>query len=486
MSEVETLKKEVGKLYDLVEEDPRDLTISRHLLVELELHNIITPSAMTELANLLARLQEKVQSLSVKADSLREKLADIYARLDLPFENMNDFLCKNPGCKPSTISILETELDRCLELKRQNIEKFVINCRTELEQYWNACYFSEDSRPTRFKPFFSTNFSEALLDLHENELEKMRDFYTKAKPVLDMFKQHCEVWQEFVEMEQKANDPSRLMSRGRGGGLLQEQKRRKDIERKMPKIEDKLRSLVTQWESENGEMFQIEDIPIFDYISYQKELLEQDKEALKRAKAAEKEREKENELRFGSKPVVCKRNAAAMSKLSNNTNSTNTPAKKSRANATVVNQTMKMSSQSSAVKKPLLPNLVLSASKRKPPAVGNNVFSATKPKPPTLGKGLSGIALAPTKLKFAGSCGSGATQPKTAQSVNPSNAKTAIPSAAASRIQKVKRKSLAQLNKKKAQTANTEKPTAGKQSFHGFEISLVINIRRTEEKRKLK
>ena len=433
MSEVEIIKAEVQHMYDLVEEDPRDLTISRHLLVDLELHSIITPSAMSELGHLRARLQEKVQSLTQKADSLREKLTDIYTRLDLPLENMNEFLSRYPGCKPSTISALEAELDRCLELKRQNIEKFVINCRTELEQYWNACYFSEDSKPVRFEPFFSTNFSEALLDLHETELEKIRAFYTKAKPIFDVFKQHCQIWNEFVEMERKVNDPSRLLSRGRGGGLLQEQKKRREIERQMPKIGEKLKNLVDQWERETGELFQIADIPIFDYINYQKELLGEEKEAIKKAKTEEKEREKENELRYGSKPATSKRNAAAMSKLS--ANSTNTPAKKSRVlgNTTSANQTVK-SIQSNSVKKPI---------------ISANIVSATKSKQ-TLGKHLFGVPLVPSKLKFGGS--------EKVESVTVTSSKpTALPSAT-TRLQKVKRKSLAQLNKKKLPAPKTETP----------------------------
>jgi hypothetical protein len=46
----------------------------------------------------------------------------------------------------SVIQRLEAEVERLEELKKANIEKFVINLRDELHQLWDECYYSEQQR----------------------------------------------------------------------------------------------------------------------------------------------------------------------------------------------------------------------------------------------------------------------------------------------------------------------------------------------------
>ena len=235
VTQAEELKESIKDLYEDLEERWEDTSLSRHLL-GLETANLLSLSSLKDLENLHHQLERKRDALREKAMNLREHLEAMYARLDLQMLQLQQFLHRHATSRPSDIKSLEAELEKCMELRKQNIEKFVMNCRRELEQYWNALYISEDRKQTMFKPYFSTTYSETLLELHEAELEKTKDYYEKAKPILELFAQHCEVWDEFVDMERKANDPARLLARGRGKGLLQEQRQRREIERKVSEL----------------------------------------------------------------------------------------------------------------------------------------------------------------------------------------------------------------------------------------------------------
>ena len=41
---------------------------------------------------------------------------------------------------------LRAELSRLEEVKRDNVEKFVTNIRTEIEELWDQCYYSQAQR----------------------------------------------------------------------------------------------------------------------------------------------------------------------------------------------------------------------------------------------------------------------------------------------------------------------------------------------------
>ncbi len=50
------------------------------------------------------------------------------------------------GHSTSVLMRLEEEIERLEEIKKANIEKFVITLRDELHSLWDDCYFSEQQR----------------------------------------------------------------------------------------------------------------------------------------------------------------------------------------------------------------------------------------------------------------------------------------------------------------------------------------------------
>lgn len=68
------------------------------------------------------------------------------------------------------------------ELKRQNIERFILAVRQDLLGWWDRCYVSERERQD-FTPFYSEMFTEDVLTLHEAEVEKYKNLHNENKEI---------------------------------------------------------------------------------------------------------------------------------------------------------------------------------------------------------------------------------------------------------------------------------------------------------------
>ena len=70
-------------------------------------------------------------------------------------------------------------------LKLQHLEEFILKSRNELEHWWKKCHYGNADKQT-FAPFYSNDFSEELLERHEQELEKIRKHYNDNAPLFAM------------------------------------------------------------------------------------------------------------------------------------------------------------------------------------------------------------------------------------------------------------------------------------------------------------
>lgn len=60
------------------------------------------------------------------------------------------------------------------------MKEFIMSIREEIVKYWNLCYFSEEDRK-RFKTFYTNDYNEDVLVIHELELENLRKHYERFK-----------------------------------------------------------------------------------------------------------------------------------------------------------------------------------------------------------------------------------------------------------------------------------------------------------------
>lgn len=75
---------------------------------------------------------------------------------------------------------MKQELHRCEGEKRRHIKVFVDRIRQEILKMWNQLLMSDDERE-RFGAFTSECYNEDLLQLHEMELESLKDTYEENK-----------------------------------------------------------------------------------------------------------------------------------------------------------------------------------------------------------------------------------------------------------------------------------------------------------------
>jgi protein regulator of cytokinesis 1 len=124
---------------------------------------------------------------------------------------------------------LNEEIQRCEELKHQNIERFIDRMRNELRELWEKCCVSEEEQAA-FEPFNSSDFSDELLDAHEAEVRRLETYFTANRPIFELLGRRAELWERMAVLEAKAHDKDRLFQ-NRGGQLLKEEKERKQLQK---------------------------------------------------------------------------------------------------------------------------------------------------------------------------------------------------------------------------------------------------------------
>merc|ERR1719436_627790 len=286
-----------------------------------------------------------------------EKIENLYDRLKLDQTEKYQFLSMNQGNSRSVLRALQLEVDRLEEIKKENIEQFIINLRNELHGLWEQCYFSSE-QINAFQPLHSIQFTETLLEKHEAEVERLKALYEENRELFTKVSQRQEVWSKFIELEKRAKDPSRLMN-SRGNNLLLEEKERSKVNKALPRLEQELHELIAAWEVTQGREFLVGGTNFTAFIAAQKEQHQQDLEDEKLARDKAKKETLLHETRFGAKP--------------------STPAKLRAHNNTKTPRKMP----------PTPKNLIRSNSSRLAQKVSSAVATMRSPRAGKIGKGVS-------------------------------------------------------------------------------------------------
>ncbi|KAJ5050530.1 uncharacterized protein L3040_002407 [Drepanopeziza brunnea f. sp. 'multigermtubi'] len=215
----------------------------------------------------IARLRSKRDKLAEEKKSRERRLKDLKAtveglweRLGVEEHERKKFCNANRGCGVRQINEFEDELSRLNELKRQNLHLFVEDARYKLQELWDGLYFSEEEM-LEFTPAFSDVYSDALLEAHEQEIERLEALKEQRAPTLDLIEQHRSLVKDRNDLQASSQDASRLLGRGQKGEkrdptrLLREEKMRKRIAKDLPKVAANLRKVLEKWEDEYGRPF---------------------------------------------------------------------------------------------------------------------------------------------------------------------------------------------------------------------------------------
>ncbi|KAK9305352.1 hypothetical protein QLX08_003606 [Tetragonisca angustula] len=262
---------------------------------------ILNSSNMIKLRDLRDELKRKVDTAKEHVENLKQDLITLWKYLDEPEHICQSFLNSYVGYSAATINALTIELERCKDKRKQNIAKYVSEVRSQLIMLWDLCKFSEQERK-KFIHFTSNTYTEDLLTLHELEVKRVQEFYDSNKAIFELFQERKNLWTKMKELLQRANHPDRFYNRG--GQLLMEEKERKTIQKKLPKIEDELRNLIKEYESTHGETFTMNGVAVEELLKESWEHLNEEKEFIKRARKEGKDKSMKKTPLSTSKKVV--------------------------------------------------------------------------------------------------------------------------------------------------------------------------------------
>ncbi|KAL7645834.1 UNVERIFIED_CONTAM: hypothetical protein RMT77_002731 [Armadillidium vulgare] len=221
----------------------RDIFSGLEGLVSISMQNI------QKMKTLSKDLQLKVCQQKELEEEMRVKIRVLWNRLSIDEERRENFLHQLTDNAFENIQKLESELKELEELKQQNLGCYINKLRRELEELWDLCYICEDEKEN-FGPYFSEEYSDKMLEDHEKEVQRLKEFYTQNEDIFININKWKELWRKLTELDEKVNDPTRFW-KNRGCALLQEEKERKKVNNELPRLEHEIEERINAWETEN-------------------------------------------------------------------------------------------------------------------------------------------------------------------------------------------------------------------------------------------
>ncbi|EZA54349.1 hypothetical protein DMN91_001634 [Ooceraea biroi] len=248
---------------------------------------VLSSNNITKLKELKEKLKTQIEEAKCHVEKVKMDLLALWKYLDEPSNVCQLFLDKHSGYDTGTINALNTEMKRCKEKRKENIFKYVTQVRFELMNLWDLCKYCDVER-NAFAPFYSNTFTEDLLILHELEAERLRKFYNENRAIFDLLDQRVSILMKAKELLQRENNPDRYHNRG--GQLLMEEKERKVIQKKLPKIEADLKQLISEYETTHNRVFTIYGTPLENVLAESYENINHEKETMKKARKEAKDK----------------------------------------------------------------------------------------------------------------------------------------------------------------------------------------------------
>ena len=269
MEQLVKMKETILSLYNELEEEPVS-ELEREIICETDTERFVLSTVnIAAIKDILKRLQEKVVTNKNIVNELMKKLEKLYDLLQLDPQEKVHFLSDIKGHNSSIISRMSKEVERLIEIKKANIDKLVISLRKELSQIWDKCFYTEEQR-NKFISQYSSDFTEELLEKHEAEVAKLKKYFLDNKEIFDKVSQRQKIWNQFVELERRSKDSSRLLN-ARGSNLLMEEKERNKVNKTLPKVEQELETLIGDWERVHQEQFLVRGVTFKEFIETQME-----------------------------------------------------------------------------------------------------------------------------------------------------------------------------------------------------------------------
>ncbi|XP_074105455.1 protein regulator of cytokinesis 1-like isoform X2 [Cotesia typhae] len=245
---------------------------------------IFSTSNMKKLRELHSDIEEQLRAAKEDAKNKRQELVKLWKFLDIPEKKCREFLAIHSGYDIPTLNALQKEIKRMQELRLENISKFIIKLREDLQHWWEVCKLSTEERD-EFRFFNSQIYTEDMLKIHEIELERIRHHYEENKKIFDLLEKWEETWGQMKEIQRRSEDPDRFHNRG--GQLLADEKIRKACNKNLPKLVNQLKEMTDEYEKKHRKLFRVYGLTVDQYIEqeYENQKAELEKLKVETAKA---------------------------------------------------------------------------------------------------------------------------------------------------------------------------------------------------------
>lgn len=229
-------------------------------------------TSMADVARLTSMKESLVQEKTQREERLSKLMKDTQGLWEKLMEDENytrEFQRANRGLSLQVLEAYENENSRLQEKKRQHIHVFIQDSREQLQELWAQHYFSEEET-YEFTPAWADIFTEASLEAHESEVERLQALLKERQPILSLIQQFNELQNEEKQLEASTQDASRLLQRGGGKRdptrLLREEKIRKRLAKRKPIVLHNLKEGLEAWEEQTGKPFLINGESFYDIL----------------------------------------------------------------------------------------------------------------------------------------------------------------------------------------------------------------------------
>ncbi|KAH8249586.1 hypothetical protein KR032_010662 [Drosophila birchii] len=239
---------------------------------------------LTQLRDMQKKYAHQVEELHEQIDTMRKKIEVLWTRLPETDDFDKRRVQEAMAYTQATYDVLLKELQRCQGIRSKNLKTYIEQLRSEIKMWWDLTLKSPEEREL-FTSYFTDSEREDILELHEIELDGLKAFYNNNKKLFELYAHRSEMWTRMEALVAKANDPNRFNNRG--GQLLKEEKDRKAISAKLPKIEQQITELVSVYESQENTAFLVSGVDIHKSMALDWERLRQPKQQVAAGKKQE-------------------------------------------------------------------------------------------------------------------------------------------------------------------------------------------------------
>ncbi|XP_029289675.1 protein regulator of cytokinesis 1-like isoform X1 [Cottoperca gobio] len=291
-----SLKKEIIVCMDDLERHP-ETSFEMDVMCEDGEAFCLSNDNISALKLLLSQLQESRAENELRCSVFRITIQELWERLQIPQEEREPISDHMVLSKKRNVEALQAEVQRLEVMKMQSMKTFIEAIRAEIAIFWERCFYSQEQQQAFFS-YHDDDFTEDLLNLHEAEVRTLKKCFEDHRELFEGVTKWQENWTLYLELDKKANDPSRFNNRG--GNLLKEEKQRADLQKSLPKLEKSLKAQIDVWEQEHDKEFLVNGQKFLEYVQEEWDQHHAEKEKEKLERQMKKTKQTQEDMFYGT------------------------------------------------------------------------------------------------------------------------------------------------------------------------------------------